>query len=139
MMKLKHRKRGERYSAYLCPHCNGELIEFLDGYYRHSITIAPPFLTTPDGEVRISRIKLDMLRMMLIAYPNAVRKDSLYNLLHEDNESSSVLSVHMSVLRQRLAPLPIEIKTLWGEGYCLVLPNHYLTAKESPSVTHPNT
>ncbi|MDX2235594.1 MAG: GcrA family cell cycle regulator [Hyphomonadaceae bacterium] len=30
-----------------------------------------------------------------------------------------LLSVHVCVLRRRLAPFGIEIKTLWGEGYAL--------------------
>lgn len=85
-----------------------------------------PSITYNDVTVKLTR---SQMQVFLFLYNNRGKKvskaaimDHLYQLSPNDEPEMKIIDVFICHIRKRIKPTGIEIKTIWGFGYELLMP-----------------
>ena len=121
--------RGQFYAEYashhldskLCPACGQELPTL----EKHGLSIHPASIVFRGQEIPLTYFQLLLVELLFRSYPQVVSKDRIYTVIYgdyADPPEAKTLDVHLLHLRRRLKHSGIVIKSSWGRGWSLVLP-----------------
>lgn len=76
-----------------------------------------------DVKIAMGTIEYKILKKLMENSNKVVKREALHESIWNDDADERALDPHIAALRKKLKHTDVELKTLYGQGYCLTLKN----------------
>lgn len=109
-----------------CPCCGGVLDDAQPVVDLNTNTVL-----FADKTVRVQPQEAELLQILIDSFPGTISRDRIIQRmwgLGEPHSAANILSVRVTMLRRKIAPLGLAIRTFYNTGLKLELPKERLAA-----------